>query len=93
MSAQGHRHRFSQVMNDSVGRPNKTESGCCAAKIDGTAYLLLETCGAANRAMPAKSAVTIQVASAYLPIQRRYAATRREVVGSALMSMSISATS
>lgn len=46
--------RFSRVTKDRVGRPKNTECGFCPVEIDGTAYLLLETYGAADRAMPGK---------------------------------------
>ena len=46
--------RFSHVTKDRVGRPKNTECGFCPVEIDGTAYLLLETYGAADRAMPGK---------------------------------------
>jgi hypothetical protein len=45
--------RFSHVTKDRVGRPKNTECGFCPVEIDGTAYLL-ETYGAADRAMPGK---------------------------------------
>ena len=46
--------RFSRVIKDRVGRPKDTECGFCSVEIDGAAYLLLETYGAADRAMPGK---------------------------------------
>jgi hypothetical protein len=46
--------RFSRVTKDRVGRPKSTECGFCSVEIDGAAYLLLETYGAADRAMPGK---------------------------------------
>ena len=46
--------RFSHVTKDRVGRPKNTECGFCPVEIDGAAYLLLETYGASDRAMPGK---------------------------------------
>jgi len=40
--------RFSRAIKDRVGRPKSTEC------VDGAAYLLLETYGPADRAMPGK---------------------------------------
>jgi hypothetical protein len=45
---------FAQVVKNRVGRPKTTECGYCKAEIDGTMYLLLETYGAADRAIPGK---------------------------------------
>lgn len=46
--------RFSRVTKDRVGRPKTTECGYSTVEIDGTPYLLLETYGASDRAMPGK---------------------------------------
>ena len=46
--------RFATVTKDRVGRPQTTECGVSAVDIDGTSYLLLETYGAADRAIPGK---------------------------------------
>lgn len=46
--------RFSQVTKDRVGQPKTTECGYSTVEIDGTRYLLLETYGASDRAMPGK---------------------------------------
>ena len=46
--------RFSAVTKDRVGHPKTTECGVSSVDIDGTRYLLLETYGAADRAMPGK---------------------------------------
>ncbi len=43
---------FTKIAKDRYGRPKSTECGYCAAEIDGTRYLLLETYGAADRKMP-----------------------------------------
>lgn len=41
-------------MKDRVGRPKTTECGNSRVEIDGTPYLLLESYGAADRAIPGK---------------------------------------
>jgi hypothetical protein len=46
--------RFSRVTKERVGRPKNSECGFSPVEIDGTAYLLLETHRAADRAMPGK---------------------------------------
>jgi hypothetical protein len=46
--------RFTTVTKDRLGRPKTTECGVSAIELDGTPYLLLETYGAADRAMPGK---------------------------------------
>ncbi len=46
--------RFYRVTKNRVGRPKNTECGFCNVEIDGTSYLLLETYGAADRAIPGK---------------------------------------
>ena len=45
---------FSPVTKDRVGRPKTTECGYCSVEVDGTNYLLPETYGAADRAIPGK---------------------------------------
>ena len=46
--------RFSRVTKDRVGRPKNTECGFCPVEIDGRTYLLLESYGSADRAIPGK---------------------------------------
>ncbi len=46
--------RFSSVTKDRVGQPKTTECGVCLVDVAGTSYLLLETYGAADRAIPGK---------------------------------------
>ena len=46
--------RFSHVTKDRVGRPKTTERGFAKVEIDGNQYLLLESYGAADRAIPGK---------------------------------------
>jgi hypothetical protein len=46
--------RFSRVTKDRVGTPKTTECGFCPVEVGGTSYLLLETYGAADRAIPGK---------------------------------------
>jgi hypothetical protein len=46
--------RFSRVTKDRVGRPKTAECGYSRVEIDGNHYLLLETYGAADRAIPGK---------------------------------------
>jgi len=45
---------FEPVVKGRLGRPKSTSCGYCEAEIDGTRYLLLETYGAADRAIPGK---------------------------------------
>ena len=44
--------RFSRVTKDRVGRREEHRMRLLPCRVDGTAHLLLETCGAADRAMP-----------------------------------------
>jgi hypothetical protein len=46
--------RFSHVTKDRVGRPKTTDCGYSRVEIDDNHYLLLETYGAADRAIPGK---------------------------------------
>lgn len=46
--------RFFQVTKDRIGRPKTTEYGFSSVEIDGEPYLLLETYGASDRAIPGK---------------------------------------
>lgn len=46
--------QFSAVTKDRVGTPKTTECGFCRVEIGGTSYLLLESYGAADRAIPGK---------------------------------------
>jgi hypothetical protein len=46
--------RFSRVTKARVGRPKTTKCGFCSVEFDGTSYLLLETYGAPDRAIPDK---------------------------------------
>lgn len=46
--------QFTPVMEARIGRPKTTECGFAKVEIDGTAYLLLETYGAVDRAVPGK---------------------------------------
>ena len=46
--------KFSAVTKDRIGTPKTTECGFCQVEIGGTFYLLLETYGAADRAIPGK---------------------------------------
>lgn len=70
-SGRSHRHRFSRVTNDRVGRVTNTECGVYPVKIDGTIYLLRETCGAPDRAVPGEVRRNNSEGSAQVPIQRR----------------------
>jgi hypothetical protein len=45
---------FVQVTKDRVGHPKTTECGFSSVAINGEPYLLLETYGASDRAMPGK---------------------------------------
>jgi hypothetical protein len=45
---------FTHVTKDRVGRPKTTECGYCSVEIDGTRYVLLETYGSTDRAVPGK---------------------------------------
>jgi hypothetical protein len=53
--------RFSPVTKDRVVRPKTTECGYSRVEIDGTPYLLLETYGAADRAIPGKVSQSIHL--------------------------------
>jgi hypothetical protein len=46
--------RFFPVTKERIGRPKTTECGFTKVDIDGVPYLLLETYGAADRAIPGK---------------------------------------
>jgi hypothetical protein len=46
--------RFLPVTKDRLGRPKTAECGFCKIELDGTQYVLLETYGAADRAIPGK---------------------------------------
>jgi hypothetical protein len=46
--------KFSRVTKDRIGTPKTTECGFCQVEIGGTYYLLFETYGAADRAIPGK---------------------------------------
>ena len=46
--------RFFRVTKQRFGRPKSAECGFCPVVIDGTPYLLLETYGATDRAIPGK---------------------------------------
>jgi hypothetical protein len=49
------------VTKDRIGRPKTTECGFFVVEVDGTPYLLLETYGAADRAMPGKVSQSVHV--------------------------------
>jgi hypothetical protein len=53
--------KFTKVSKDRVGRPKTTECGFCPVDIDGAEYLLLETYGAADRAIPGKISQSIHL--------------------------------
>jgi hypothetical protein len=57
--------RFFRVTKDRVGRPKTTECGVSTVDIDGTPYLLLETYGASDRAMPGKISQSLHIDRAH----------------------------
>ena len=52
---------FTRVTKDRVGRPKTTECGFCSVEIDGIQYLLLETYGSADRAIPGKISQSLHI--------------------------------
>jgi hypothetical protein len=46
--------RFTPVTKDRVGRAKTTECGYCRVELDGVEYLLIESYGANDRAIPGK---------------------------------------
>ena len=46
--------RLYRVTKNRVGTPKTTECGFCNVEIDGIPYLLIESYGAADRAIPGK---------------------------------------
>lgn len=57
--------RFSEVTKDRVGVPKTAECGVCMIDVAGTQYLLLETYGAADRAMPGKVSQSLHLDRAH----------------------------
>ena len=53
--------QFYSVVKERFGRPKQTECGYCLVEIDGTRYLLLETYGATDRAIPGKISQSIHL--------------------------------
>jgi hypothetical protein len=53
--------QFTKVRKDRVGRPKTTECGYCSVEVDGSEYLLLETYGAADRAVPGKISQSLHI--------------------------------
>jgi hypothetical protein len=53
--------RFTRVAKDRVGHPKTTECGFCSVEIDGIRYLLLESYGAADRAIPGKISQSLHI--------------------------------
>jgi hypothetical protein len=46
--------KLAPVTKDRIGSPKTTECGFCRVEVGGTPYLLLESYGAADRAIPGK---------------------------------------
>jgi hypothetical protein len=57
--------RFFRVTKDRVGRPKRTECGVSTVEVDGAPYLLLETYGASDRAMPGKVSQSLHIDRAH----------------------------
>jgi len=52
---------FSHVTKDRVGRPKTTDCDFAKVELDGNEYLLLETYGAADRAIPGKVSQSLHI--------------------------------
>jgi len=52
---------FIPVVKHRFGRPKTTECGFCSIELDATTYLLLETYGAADRAIPGKISQSVHL--------------------------------